>query len=255
MIALLDPAATIVDGSLLLASVIAIAAGVVAFLSPCVLPLVPGYLSYVTGLAGMQAAGRGGNRVARTRMLAGAALFVLGFTVVFVSLGAAVGGIGALLLQFQREFQIGAGVLVIVMGIAFLGFVPALQRERRVHRLPAEGLWGAPILGAVFGLGWTPCVGPTLGAVLTLAANEASAWRGFWLSVAYCVGLGVPFLVVALALGGSTRAISALRRHARTVQRIGGLLLIAVGVLLVSGVWNDLTIRLQVWIGSFETVL
>lgn len=255
MIALLDPAATIIDGSLLLALGIAIAAGVVAFLSPCVLPLVPGYLSYVTGLAGMQASGRSGSARGRTRMLAGASLFVLGFTAVFVSLGAAVGGIGAQLLRYQREIQIGAGVLVIIMGIAFLGFVPALQRERRVHRLPAEGLWGAPILGAVFGLGWTPCVGPTLGAVLTLAANEASAWRGFWLSIAYCVGLGVPFLLVALVLGGSTRAIRALRRHARTVQRVGGLLLIAVGVLLVTGYWNDLTIRLQVWIGSFETVL
>lgn len=254
VIAALDPGATVASGSLLLALLVAVAAGVVAFLSPCVLPLVPGYLSYVTGLAGMQAGPR--RRGAATgRLVAGASLFVLGFTVVFLSFGAIVGGVGSWLLIHQRTIQIVMGSLVIVMGVAFLGFVPALQREARVHRLPAEGLWGAPLLGVVFGLGWTPCVGPTLGAVLTLAANEASAGRGAVLSAAYCLGLGLPFVLVALAMGRGTRSLAFLRRHARGVQRLGGVMLVAVGVLLVTGTWNDLTIRMQSWIGGFETLL
>lgn len=242
-----DPATTIASGSLLLALLIALAAGVVAFVSPCVLPLVPGYLSYVTGLAGATPK--------RGRMAVGAALFVLGFTVVFVSFGALFGGLGSTLLTWQREIQIAMGVVVIVMGISFLGFVPALQRERRIHKLPAEGLWGAPLLGAVFGIGWTPCVGPTLGSVLTLATNEASAVRGAVLSAAYCVGLGLPFVLVALALGKSTKSLAFLRRNSRRIQRLGGALLIAVGVLLATGMWNDLTLQLQIMISGFETVL
>lgn len=242
-----DPASTIAAGSLVLAAVVALAAGVVAFLSPCVLPLVPGYLSYVTGLAGTSPR--------RGRMALGAALFVLGFTVVFVSFGALFGGLGSALLTWQRQIQIAMGVIVVVMGISFLGFVPAMQRERRLRRLPAEGLWGAPLLGAVFGIGWTPCVGPTLGAVLTLATNEASATRGAVLSAAYCLGLGIPFVLVALALGKSARSIAFLRRHGRTIQRIGGVLLIAVGVLLATGVWNDITLQLQIMISGFETAL
>lgn len=242
-----DPATTIASGSLLLALVISALAGVVAFVSPCVLPLVPGYLSYVTGLAGTAAK--------RSRMALGAALFVLGFTAVFVSFGALFGGLGSTLLTWQREIQMVMGLIVIIMGASFLGFVPALQRERRIHKLPAEGLWGAPLLGAVFGIGWTPCVGPTLGSVLTLATNEASALRGAVLSIAYCLGLGVPFILVALALGKSTRSLAFLRRNSRNIQRIGGLLLIAVGVLLATGVWNDLTVQLQIMISGFETVL
>lgn len=250
MLPFVDAATTVTSGSLPLAALVALAAGVVAFLSPCVLPLVPGYLSYVTGLAGMTT-GRRANR----RMVLGAALFVLGFSLVFLAFGALVGGLGSLLLSYQRQIQIVTGVVVIVMGVGFLGFVPALQRERRVHSLPAEGLWGAPLLGAVFGLGWTPCVGPTLGAVLTLAANEASAVRGTLLSAAYCLGLGVPFVLFALALGRGAASTAFLRRNARTIQRIGGVMLIAVGLLLLTGMWNELTIKLQVWVGGFETVL
>jgi cytochrome c-type biogenesis protein len=252
VVPLLDPGEAVISGSLLLATVIAVAAGLVAFASPCVLPLVPGYLSYVTGLVGL---GAGSRSRQRARLLAGASLFVLGFTLVFISFGALVGGAGSWLLIHQRQIQLVMGGLVVLMGLGFLGFVPALQREKRVHRLPAEGLWGAPLLGAVFGLGWTPCVGPTLGAVLTLAANEASALRGTLLSAAYCVGLGVPFLLVAVAMGRGTRSLSFLRRNARAIQRFGGLMLIAVGVLLLTGTWNDITIRLQGWIGGFETLL
>ena len=242
-----DPSAAIVSGSLVLALVVAIAAGLVAFLSPCVLPLVPGYLSYVTGLAGVSKR--------RGRMIMGASLFVLGFTVVFVSFGALFGGLGSALLTWQRQIQVVMGLIVIIMGVSFLGFVPALQREKRVHKLPAEGLWGAPLLGAVFGIGWTPCVGPTLGAVLTLAANEASAVRGAVLSVAYCVGLGIPFVLVALVLGKSAKSLAFLRRHTRAIQRIGGALLIGVGLLLATGLWNDITLQLQIWASSFETAL
>jgi cytochrome c-type biogenesis protein len=249
---MLDPGEAVLSGSLLLATVVALAAGLVAFLSPCVLPLVPGYLSYVTGLAGMQA---GSGRGPRARLMAGALLFILGFSVVFLSFGALVGGIGSSLLTYQRQIQMGMGALVILMGAGFLGLVPALQRQAKVHRLPAEGLWGAPLLGAVFGLGWTPCVGPTLGAVLTLAANEASALRGTFLSAAYCVGLGVPFLLFAMAMGRGTRSLTFLRRHARAIQVFGGLMLVAVGIMLLTGVWNDLTIRMQIWIGGFETIL
>lgn len=223
------------SGSLPLALVVSALAGFVSFASPCVLPLVPGYLGYVTGLTGIDL-----ERRRKGRMLAGATLFVLGFTAVFVTLAAAFGAAGQLLLSHQVLLTRVLGVATIVFGLVFIGWLPGNDREWRPRWRPAAGLVGAPLLGAVFGLGWIPCVGPTLSAVLALASNEASASRGAALATAYCLGLGVPFLVSALAFGRLAQMWSLLRSHRRLVQVLGGLMLVAVGVLLVTGAWTEL---------------
>jgi cytochrome c-type biogenesis protein len=255
---------TVLDGSLVLAVPVAFAAGLVSFLSPCVLPLVPGYLSYVTGLSGadlldepearpagpgaMLATERRDTEAARHRgrVLAGSLLFVLGFSAVFVSLGALFGDLGTRLLVHSDGLSQILGVFVIVLGLAFLGWIPGLQRDVRIHRLPATGLAGAFPLGFVFGLGWTPCVGPTLGAVQSLALAGGTASRGALLSFAYCLGLGLPFIVAALAFRRALSAFAVLRRHTVLVTRIGGVMLLTLGVLLVTGVWNDVTLWLKV---------
>ncbi|MFN8146477.1 MAG: cytochrome c biogenesis protein CcdA [Candidatus Nanopelagicales bacterium] len=270
---------TITSGSLLLAAPIAFAAGVVSFLSPCVLPLVPGYLSFVTGLSGAEllgeeerttgtttsvaASGEGAVATApaptiarrKGRVLLGSLLFVLGFTIVFVSYGALFGALGSALLEYQATITRVLGVLVIVLGLAFLGLVPGMQREFRVHRMPTIGLWGAPMLGILFGLGWTPCIGPTLGAVQTLAFTEASAARGALLSFFYCLGLGLPFIVVGLLYRRLLGTVGWVRRHSQLVMRIGGAMLVAIGVLLVTGMWDDLTIGLRSWASGWGVPL
>jgi len=260
-------AATITDGSLWLAVAVAAFVGLISFLSPCVLPLVPGYLSYVAGMAGNAAerdpetdtaqAREHGAPVAvlprtasRRRVLLGAALFVLGFSAVFISFGALFGGLGRLLLEWAPVINRVLGVVTIIMGLAFLGLVPRLQRERRIQRRPRAGLAGAPLLGVVFGVGWTPCLGPTLGAINTLALTEASAVRGAVLGVAYCVGLGVPFLLVAAGTDRALRLSALARRHARTVTRIGGALLVLLGVLLLTGMWDNFMIWLRAWLAA-----
>ncbi|MGY1630179.1 cytochrome c biogenesis CcdA family protein [Geodermatophilus sp. SYSU D01186] len=265
----------VTDGPLLVAAAVAALVGLVSFASPCVLPLVPGYLSYVTGLAGAgattpsrswgrdQPGGSGGGRGAviaervaaddrstRGRMVLGALLFVLGFTAVFVAFGAAFGGLGRLLLQHADVLTRVFGVVTIVMGLAFLGWLPLLQRTARLSARPVAGLAGAPLLGVVFGLGWTPCLGPTLAAVNSLAYVEATAGRGALLGVAYCLGLGVPFVLVALGARWALGATSFLRRHARTVTRVGGALLVVVGVLLVSGAWTEMMGWLRSWLAT-----
>ncbi len=221
------------DGSLLLAIPVALVAGLVSFFSPCVVPLLPGYLSYATGLSGadLEDARRG-------RMLAGSLLFVLGFSVVFVSYGALFGAIGDWLFKYQHQVTIVLGVLTIGLGLVFIGVVPWLQRDIRIHKVPAVGLAAAPMLGVLFGLGWTPCIGPTLSAVTSLAVNEASAGRGALLSFAYCLGLGIPFIAAALAYRRMLGTVGWIRRHQQWVTRLGGLMLIAVGVLLVTGWWD-----------------
>ncbi|WP_138757712.1 cytochrome c biogenesis CcdA family protein [Modestobacter altitudinis] len=269
-------AGIVTDGSLLLAVAVAGLVGLISFASPCVLPLVPGYLGYVAGLTGAAATGQlpaaavtatratgtivgapssagplGRSTTSdRRRVLAGALLFVLGFSVVFVSFGALFGGLGRLLLEWAPLLTRVMGLITIVMGLAFLGAVPWLQREARIHRRPPAGLAGAPVLGIVFGLGWTPCLGPTLSAVNTLAYSQASAARGAVLGLAYCLSLGIPFVLVALgarrALGFSAMA----RRHARTVMRIGGVLLVVLGVLLVTGWWDSVMIWLRSWLAA-----
>jgi cytochrome c-type biogenesis protein len=233
-------------------------AGLVSFLSPCMLPLVPGYLSYLAGLSGtgnIPPAPAAGPAAERWRVLAGGLLFVGGFTAVFVSYGALFGGLGGQLARYQTGIERVLGGVTIVLGLAFLGLVPALQRQWRPRWLPATGLAGAPLLGVAFGVGWTPCVGPTLGAVQTLAFDSASAARGAALSAAYCLGLGLPLLAAGVGfdrdLGRSTR----LRRAAPWAARLGGGMLIAVGLLLATGWWDHLMIELRVWVSGFGTVI
>ncbi|TEX50207.1 MAG: cytochrome C biogenesis protein ResC [Actinomycetales bacterium mxb001] len=246
-------AETVASGGLLLAALIAFAAGVLSFVSPCVLPLAPGYLSYVTGLTGAEIAEGGAAR--RSRVLVGSLLFVLGFSVVFVSYGLLFGGLGSLLLQYQNIILRVLGVLVIVMGLAFMGLIPGLQREWRMHRMPSYSLWGAPVLGVLFGIGWTPCIGPTLTVVQTLAFSEASAARGALLSFIYCLGLGLPFILLGLAFRYAAGTLTWVREHYVLIMRIGGGLLVLIGVLLVTGVWNDITIWMRTLVPGFETPL
>lgn len=244
---------TVVDGGLVLAALVAALAGLVSFLSPCVLPLVPSYLSYVTGMSGADisaadARGKG-------RLLVGTALFVLGFAAVFVSFGSLFGAVGYELLQYQTWVNRILGAVVILLGLAFVGLVPGTDREWRIHRLPQVGLAGAPLLGVVFGVGWTPCVGPTLGVVLTLAGSQASAVRGAVLTFVYALGLGVPFVVAALAYRRALRAFGWVRRHSQTVTRIGGGMLVVLGVLLVTGAWAEFSDQMRVWVGGVGTVI
>jgi cytochrome c-type biogenesis protein len=238
---------TVTTGPLLAAVGAAMVVGLVGFLSPCVLPLVPGYLSYVAGLTGDIA--QDGKRAQR-RMLGGAALFVLGFSSVFITAGALFGTLGSTIAVHQRQLQVVLGAVTIVVGLAFLGRIPFLQRERKVHWLPRAGLMGAPLLGIVFGLGWLPCLTPTLTAVYSLAATEGTAGRGALLSVAYCLGLGIPFLLVAWGAGWVTGAVRAARTHARLIGQIGGVLLIGIGVLLVTGAWDHWIAALRSDIGT-----
>jgi cytochrome c-type biogenesis protein len=253
------------DGPLLVAALVAALVGLISFASPCVLPLVPGYLSYVTGQAGSGAraaapvaAGGGSTAVAeavdtrppRGRMVLGALLFVLGFTAVFVAVGTAIGGLGRLLLVHNDLITRVLGVVVILVGLAFLGRIPLLQRTERLSVRPAAGLAGAPLLGVVFGLGWTPCLGPTLAAVYSLAAAEATAGRGAVLSVAYCLGLGVPFVLVAVGARWAVGATSFLKRHGRAVTLVGGVVLVLVGVLLVTGAWTEMMQWLRSWLAA-----
>ena len=229
------------SGPLALAIAVCVAAGLVSFASPCCLPLVPGYLSYITGLTGadLTEADAAGGRP-HGRVLLGGLLFVLGFSVVFVAATASVFGlIGALAVNRVLLQRIG-GVITIVMGLAFMGLIPALQRDTRFTPRPIATLAGAPLLGAVFGLGWTPCLGPTLTGVLSVAAGTAgvTAVRGVVLIVAYCLGLGLPFLALAFGSSLAWTGIGWLRRHSRQLQIIGGIALVAVGFALVSGGWE-----------------
>lgn len=264
-------ARTVLDGPMLLAVPVALLAGLASFLSPCVLPLVPGYLSYVTGLSGAElgestASGATGGAAAvltrprtaavlRGRVLLGSVLFVLGFSVVFVSEGLLFGQLGATLLEHKDAVDRVLGGLTIVLGLAFMGYLPGLQREVRLHALPRAGLLGAPLLGVLFGVGWTPCLGPTLAAVQTLAYQQASAGRGALLTAAYCAGLGVPFILTGLAFQRALGAFAVIKRHYALVTRLGGGLLVTIGVLLVTGLWNALVIHLQVLVSGTTTVV
>ena len=295
----------VTSGPLILALPVAAAAGAVTFLSPCCLPLVPGYLSFVTGMAGASGAqpapadalpagpallsNGSGARVAvaappvaapsvaapsvaapplggaapprgsRGRVVAGTALFVLGFSVVFVAYGAALGGLGHLLTGHARLLTQVLGALTIALGLLFAGVFDRFSFAGRIVRpsaRPKAGLAGAPLLGVMFGLGWTPCIGPTLTAVLALSASTGTAARGAVLAFVYALGLGIPFLLVALGFQVAMRASAFARRHARLVTRIGGAMLVCVGLLEVTGTWSTFMAWLQVhWVGTYQAPL
>ena len=260
------------SGSLLAAVPVALLAGLVSFASPCVLPLVPAYVGYLGGMSAASAPGSaraprvraaaGGGAAtldlagalpaqpaltrpaaapaapSRGRLVLGVLLFVAGFTAVFLAYGSLAGSLGSFLLRWQDPVSRVLGIGVIVMGLAFLGLVPFLERDSRRVLAPRAGLWGAPVLGVTFGIGWTPCIGPTLAAILLLSLDGGSAGRGALLALAFCVGLGLPFVLVALGLQRSRRALDWLARHRLAVMRVGGGLLLLLGVALVTGLWS-----------------
>ncbi|WP_426625997.1 cytochrome c biogenesis CcdA family protein [Leifsonia sp. McL0607] len=228
----MDIGQIVFSGQLLLALPIAILAGLVSFASPCVLPLVPGYLAYVGGMSDP------GAKRDRSRVLLGVALFVLGFAVVFVAYGAAFGALGLWLVRWQEVVIRVLGVLVILMGLVFIGQFSFLQRTIKPTWRPATGLIGAPLLGIVFGLGWTPCIGPTLAAISALSVGSGSPWRGALLGLFYCIGLGIPFLLVALGFDWVAGSVAFLKRHIRVINIIGGALLVVIGVLMATGLWT-----------------
>lgn len=242
-----DAYGTVAGGALFIALPICLLAGLVSFFSPCVLPLVPGYLSYVTGITGADLA-----EARRGRMFIGASLFVLGFTAVFVSGGALFGYFGSTLQEHREILTKFLGVLMVLLGAFFMGLVPKVtMREFRFHKKPVSGLVGAPFLGALFGIGWTPCIGPTLSAVTALAANEGSAGRGALLTFAYCIGLGVPFILAAVVFRKALGAFSWVKKRYALVMRIGGIMMIATGLLLLTGIWDILIQEMQVWSSGF----
>ncbi len=263
----MNPAEVVLNGSLLAAMPLALLAGLVSFLSPCVLPLVPGYLGYVSGMAGRAgvsvapgASGAASNPTSnsvtatpnRSRMVLGSALFVLGFTVVFVTLGAGAGSLGLLFTGAAKTVtQVVLGVLVFVMGLVMVGEIGWLQRTVKLQFRPRYGLWGAPLLGLVFGLGWTPCIGPTLSTVLTLAAEQQSSARGALLAVCYAVGLGLPFIAIAAGFSFATRSVAFVKRNLRAFNLGGGALLMVLGLLLATGIWNILVAQLQEVLSGF----
>jgi cytochrome c-type biogenesis protein len=277
----------VTSGPLILALPVAAAAGAVTFLSPCCLPLVPGYLSFVTGMTGAggpQPVPAGGSRsgsasvaadgsavavaarpvappvpVPRARVVAGTALFVLGFSVVFVAYGAALGGLGHLLTGHARMLTQILGGLTILLGLLFAGVFDRFSFAGRIVRpsaRPKAGLAGAPLLGVMFGLGWTPCIGPTLTAVLALSAASGTAARGAVLAFVYALGLGIPFLLVAFGFQAAMRAFAFARKRARLITRIGGAMLVCVGLLEVTGAWSTFMAWLQVhWVSGYQPPL
>ena len=229
---------TAAAGPLLVALGLCVLAGLVSFASPCVVPLVPGYLSYLAAVVGVDDVN---DATRRWRVVGSAALFGAGFTAVFVLGTVAVLGMTTTLIANQVVLQRIGGVVTIIMGLVFVGFIPALQRQARFTPRRLAGLAGAPLLGAVFALGWTPCLGPTLTGVIAVASatDGASVARGVALVAAYCLGLGIPFVALALGSGWAVGAFGWLRRHTRAIQVFGGVLLIVVGLALVTGAWND----------------
>jgi cytochrome c-type biogenesis protein len=244
-----DPAQLVVSGPLVLAGGVALLAGLISFASPCVVPLVPGYLAYLAALVGADAPPATDAEPAkqgRFRVVGAVGLFVLGFTLVFAAgVGSLVWLADSIVVNQDWLMRVG-GVLTIVMALVFVGLIPKLQKDIRVHRVPNVGLAGAPVLGAIFALGWTPCLGPTLAAVLAVASSTGgTAARGYLLVLVYCVGLGVPFLLIAIGARWAVRASGWLRRNGRRIQLAGGALMLIVGILLVTGLWEDLTFWLR----------
>jgi cytochrome c-type biogenesis protein len=299
----------VASGPLILAVPVALAAGAVTFLSPCCLPLVPGYLSYVTGMSGVDARGAGsgdpagpdagepdlggpdaggparagqaagspgarspaagsvatatraaaGQAPGRSRVMAGAALFVLGFSALFTSYGVLFGGVGERLLAHEQDVTRILGGVTIVLGLMFAGAFDRFTLTGRIVRpswRPRAGLAGAPLLGVMFGLTWTPCAGPTLGVVLALAGTSGTAARGALLAFCYGIGIGIPFLIVAFAFRRGINVFGFARRHGRLITAAGGIMLVAVGLLEVTGTWGTAMTWLKIhWIGNYQSPL
>jgi cytochrome c-type biogenesis protein len=237
------------DGPLFVAIPIAILAGLVSFLSPCILPLVPGYLGYVGGVTGAD------GQPDRRRLVAGVLLFILGFTLVFTLTNAAFGALGLWLVRWDDLIIRIAGVLVIALGLVFIGQFTFLQRTLKPGWAPRTGLAGAPLLGIVFGLGWTPCLGPTLVTITAMSLSSGSAVQGVVLGVAYSLGLGIPFLLIALGFGWAATTVAWVKKHIRVVNIVGGAILVVIGILMVSGLWSLLMSNLGVMILEFVPAL
>lgn len=249
---------TVTSGSAVLAALLALAAGLLSFFSPCVLPLVPGYLAFLGGTTGASAA-MPAPRARKGRTIAGAIAFIAGFSFVFVSLGTVFGGIGQTFRTHSSLFEVLFGSVTIVLGLFFAGWLPRssiLNREVKIHWLPSATIGGGALLGVLFGVSWTPCTGPTLSAIIGLstATPGASAWRGALLSGVYCIGLGLPFLAAAVAADTMASVSRFARRHTRLLLRVGGLMLVAIGVLEVTGTWATFVQWLQDHVvGSFTS--
>ena len=242
----MKPGDIILNGSLLAAMPMALLAGLISFLSPCVLPLVPGYLGFVAGMG-----------ASRKRTLIGAVLFVLGFSLVFVSFGAAFGGLGAVVYANGLQWvQRVLGLFVFALGFVMLGQFGFMQRTIKLQVSSNLGLVGAPLLGVAFGLGWTPCIGPTLAAVLSLASNSGDPVKGALLAFIYALGIGLPFIAIAAGFGWATKSVGFVKRHIRKFNIAGGVLLMVLGLLLVSGIWNTFAAWLQLEVfGYFQLAI
>ncbi|MGO3885251.1 MAG: cytochrome c biogenesis CcdA family protein [Mycetocola sp.] len=249
----MSPGEIVMNGQLAAALPLAALAGLLSFASPCVLPLVPGYLAYVGGAAGATA--DAGSASSRRRLLIGVLGFILGFSLVFVLTGAFLGTVGAFLTQWQGVLTRVFGVLIFVLGFVFIGQLGPLQRTVKMNLRPVTGYAGAPLLGIVFAIGWTPCIGPVMVAIQAMSVGAGSPSRGALLAFVYCLGLGIPFLLLALGFGWATDSVAFLKRHIRVINIIGGVLLMVIGILMVSGVWEILMSRLGAVIGSFEPAL
>lgn len=240
----MSPGEIVLSGSMLLALPIALLAGMITFLSPCVLPLVPGYLGYVAGSA-----------APRSKVIAGSLLFVLGFTAVFVSLGVLAGTAGLLFVSQNPWVQVVLGLLVVVFGLAMIGQFKFLQRSIKLPFSPKLGLAGAPLLGVVFALGWTPCIGPTLSAVLVLASDAGDPARGAILATVYSLGIGIPFVLIAAGFNWATQSVAFVKQHIRTFNLVGGGMLIVIGILLMTGLWSRFVSWIQVVTSGFTVLL
>ena len=240
----MSPGEIVLSGSMLLALPIALLAGMITFLSPCVLPLVPGYLGYVAGSA-----------APRSKVIAGSLLFVLGFTAVFVSLGVLAGTAGLLFVSQNSWVQVVLGLLVVVFGLAMIGQFKFLQSSIKLPFSPKLGLAGAPLLGVVFALGWTPCIGPTLSAVLVLASDAGDPARGAILATVYSLGIGIPFVLIAAGFNWATKSVAFVKQHIRTFNLVGGGMLIVIGILLMTGLWSRFVSWIQVVTSGFTVLL